>query len=73
LDKFSAKKTPIEDRPLSSKSSKSALTAADWGRIERKLKEVVVNIFDTRVKELSNTIQSLATTNILLELRIQGY
>ena len=56
MDKFLVKKTPIEYRPLLSKSSKSALTAADWRRIERKLKEVVVNVFDTRVKDLSSTI-----------------
>jgi len=32
------------------------LTAIDWGRIERKLKEVIINVFDTRVKELSDII-----------------
>ena len=53
---FLVKKTPIEHRPSLSKSSKLALTAIDWRRIERKLKDVIINVFNTRVKELSNTI-----------------
>jgi hypothetical protein len=73
LDKFLPKEAAAEERPSSSESSKSVLTAADWRRIERKLKEVVANVFDTRVKELTETIKSLAATNILLESRIQGY
>ena len=64
------KKTFIKDRPLLSKSLKLVLTAINWGRIKRKFKEVVVNIFNTRVKKLSNIIQSLAVMNILLKLRI---
>ena len=42
-------------------------------RIKKKLKEVIINVFDYRVKELSNTIQSLAAMNIILKSRIKGY
>ena len=50
------KKASIKDRPLLSKSSKLVLTATDWVRIKKKLKEVIVNVFNSRVKELSNII-----------------
>jgi len=51
-----AKEASIKDRPSLSKSSKLVLTATNWVRIEKKLKEVIVNVFNSRVKELSNTI-----------------
>ena len=70
LDKFLSKEATIEERPSSSESSKSVLTVADWKRIEKKLKDVVTNVFDLRVKELTDTIKNLAATNILLESRI---
>ena len=53
-----------------SKSSKLVLTAANWRRIKVKLKEVITDIFNKRVKELSNHIQGLAVRNIILKLRI---
>ena len=70
LDKFLPKEASEQERPSSSESSKSILTAQDWKKIEKKLKEVVTDAFDTRVKELTKTIQNLAATNILLESRI---
>jgi len=73
LDKFMEKEASMKDGPSSSKSSKLVLTAADWVRIKKKLKEVIVNVFDSRVKELSNTIQSLAVTNIILKSQVKGY
>ena len=73
LDKFGVKKAFIGERPSSSESSSSILTAQDWRKIERMLKEVVADTFDKRVRTLNDTIQNLATTNILLEARITGY
>lgn len=73
LDKFTVKEAPAEERPSSSESSKSILAAQDWRKIEKMLKEVVADIFDKRVRTLNDTIQNLATTNILLETRITGY
>ena len=49
------------------------LTAQDWKKIERLLKEVVTNVYDKRVQKLNDTIQDLATTNILLQYKIEGY
>ena len=73
LAKFQQKGPTKEERPLSSDSNKSVLSARDWVRIEAKLQEVVTNVFDSRVKLLSNTIKHLSTSNILLESRILGY
>ena len=73
LAKFQQKEPTTEERPLSSDSNKSVLSARDWVRIEAKLQEVVTNVFDSRVKLLSNTIKHLSTSNILLESRILGY
>jgi hypothetical protein len=73
LDIFTVKEAPAEERPSSSESSNSMLTAKDWRRIEKLLKEVVTNTFDKRVQRLNDTVQNLATTNILLEARISGY
>jgi hypothetical protein len=56
LDKFTVKKASGEERPSSSESSDSILTARDWRRIEKILKEVVINIFDPRVQKLNNII-----------------
>ena len=73
LDKFLLKEVAIEERPLSSKSFKLLLTATDWKKIEKKLKEVVTNIYNVKVKQLTKTITTLAATNIIFELHIQGY
>lgn len=73
LDKFLPKETIIEQRPSSSESSDSLLNHHDWQRIERKLKELVADVGDTRVRKLTSTIKNLAATNILLESRIKGY
>ena len=56
LNKFITKEAFIKDGLLLSKFFKLVLTAANWVRIEKKLKEVIVNVFNYRVKELSNTI-----------------
>ena len=56
LDKFIIKKASTKDRPSLSKSSKLVLIAANWVRINKKLKEVIINVFNHRFKELSNTI-----------------
>ena len=56
-----------ENRPSSRKSFKSALIAYNWIRIKAKLKEVVVNIFDSQAKELRDEMQHLHATNIILQ------
>jgi hypothetical protein len=53
--------------------SNSVLTAKDWKKIERLLKEVVPDFHDKRVVRLNDTIQDLAPTNILLQHKIEGY
>ena len=73
MDKFLSKAAVIEEQPSFSKSSKLLLTATDWKKIEIKLKEVVTNIYDIKVKQLTKMITILATINIILELYIQGY
>lgn len=67
LGKFMAKGVFTEGRPLLSKWFKSVLAATDWVRVEEELKGVVVDVFDNKVKELSNTIQSLAVMNTMLQ------
>ena len=50
LNKFIAKIAFIkatENKPIFRESFKSVLTAYNWIRIEAKLKEVVVNIFNS--------------------------
>jgi DDE superfamily endonuclease/Tc5 transposase DNA-binding domain len=73
LDKYKPNQPAEEERPSSSESSNSVLTAQDWKKIERLLKEVVTNVYDKRVQKLNDTIQDLATTNILLQYKIEGY
>jgi hypothetical protein len=50
LAKFQQKEPTTEERPSSSDSNKSVLSARDWIRIEAKLQEVVTNVFDSRMK-----------------------
>jgi len=61
------KEASLDERPSSSESSKSVLTANDWRKIEQKLKAVVTDVLDVQVGELTKTIKNLAATNILLE------
>jgi len=51
----------------SSSSSSSVLSASDWRKIERLLREVVTNIYDKRSRQLSQTIHSISVRNVLLE------
>ena len=76
MDKFTAKIASIEaieNIPSSRESSKSVLTAYDWIRIEAKLKEVVINIFNGQAKKLRDKIQHLHAINIILQNRVKGY
>ena len=56
-----------DDRPSSSDSTGSVLSASDWRKIERLLREVVSNVYDTRSRQLSHTIHSISVRNVLLE------
>jgi hypothetical protein len=73
LNRYKLNQPAEEERPSSSESSKSLLDAQDWKKIERLLKEVVTDVYDKRVQKLNDTIQDLATTNILLQYKIEGY
>jgi hypothetical protein len=61
-----------EDRPSSSESSDSVLSAKDWRRIRQLLREAVTDIYDEKSQKLNNTLMSLSTDNILLKLRCEG-
>ena len=77
LEQFNAKKEEDEERPSSSNSTGSILTAGDWKKIETRLKQVVEDVVrsktDRRVRALTRDIHELVATNILLQSRIQGY
>ena len=69
LNKFTAKTAfikTIKNKLLFKELSKLVLTAYNWIRIEAKLKEVIVNVFNGQAKELYNKIQYLYTINIIL-------
>jgi hypothetical protein len=75
LDKFLSKEAFLDERPSSSESSKSTLSAKDWRKIERKLKAVITDVLDVRdirARELTKIVKNLSATNILLEEQIKG-
>ncbi|KAF2000112.1 hypothetical protein P154DRAFT_576442 [Amniculicola lignicola CBS 123094] len=55
-----------EERPSSSNSTTSILSAGDWRKIERLLRQVVSDIYDKRSQQLSQTIHSISVRNVLL-------
>ena len=55
------------DRPSSSDSSTSVLSASDWRKIERLLRQVVEDMYDTRAQKLSRTMHSLAVQKALTD------
>ncbi|KAI9037671.1 uncharacterized protein KD926_000087 [Aspergillus affinis] len=59
-------------RPSSSGSSRSALGAEDWRKIERLLKHAVTDLYDQKAEKLNSTMHALSTENIILKLRCQG-
>ncbi|KAI9035399.1 uncharacterized protein KD926_003539 [Aspergillus affinis] len=59
-------------RPSSTGSSRSALGAEDWRKIERLLKYAVTDLYDQKAKKLNSTMHALSTENIILKLRCQG-
>ena len=67
LSRFEDKTT---ERPFSSDSSTSAILASDWRKIERLLREVVVNIYDEKAAALSQSIHSMAVEVTLLSTRL---
>jgi hypothetical protein len=66
-------KSHTEEQSSSSESTHSALSASDWRKIEKLLKEVVTDVFDKRTCKLNDSIQGLATSNIILQHRVVGY
>lgn len=73
MARYKVEKSCIEEQSSSSESTHSALSASDWRKIERLLKEVVTDVFDKRARKLNDTIQDLATSNIILQHRVVGY
>src|SRR5438552_15698216 len=66
-------KTTIEEqRPSSSESNTSVLSASDWRKIRKLFKEVVTEVVDPQAKVLNNTVMKLATDNIILRAEVQG-
>jgi hypothetical protein len=63
------KKFKLEDveRPSSSESTTSVLSASDWRKIERLLRQVVEDVYDSRSRQLSQTIHTIATQKQLLQ------
>lgn len=64
LKKF---KNPEPERPSSSDSTSSVLSASNWRQIERLLRQVVENTSDKRVTQLSHTIHSIAAQKQILQ------
>ena len=69
LKRFS---NPEADRPSSSESSRSVLTADDWRRIQKLLRELINDRHDQRAQVLSNTIHSLTVQCVLLQSENTG-
>jgi hypothetical protein len=55
-------------RSLSNKLGRLILTANNWRRIRRLLKEVVIDFYDKKVRKLNNILMALFTENILFKL-----
>jgi len=64
LKQFKSKET---ERPFSRDSTLSVLSASDWRKIERLLRDVVENIYDSRSRQLSQTIHTMAVQKVLLQ------
>tara|TARA_R110002003_G_scaffold410_1_gene19556 strand:+ start:3648 stop:5516 length:1869 start_codon:yes stop_codon:yes gene_type:complete len=59
-------------RPSSSGSSTSVLSASDWRKIERLLRQAVDNIYDVNAKKLSRTIHTISAKNSVLQHEINN-
>jgi hypothetical protein len=59
--------TPSSSRPSSSNSATSVLSASDWRKIERLLRQAVDDIYDAKSKKLSQTIHTISVKNTLLQ------
>ena len=59
-------------RLLFSKSIKLILSTGDWRCIENKLKEVVTDFYNTKVKKLTENIQELYAIKVLFKNKIKG-
>ena len=73
MARYKVEKSYIEEQSSSNESTYLALLASDWRKIERLLKEVVTDVFNKRACKLNDTIQDLATLNIILQHRVVGY
>jgi len=61
-----------EERPSSSESTTSVLSASDWRKIERLLRQTVEDIYDSRASKLSHTIHAISVQKTLLQHKVQA-
>ena len=64
LKKFKTRET---ERPSSSESNTSVLSASDWRKIERLLRKVVQDVTDSSVRQLSQTVHTMAVRTTLVQ------
>jgi len=60
------KKVELE-RPSSSESSTSILSASDWRKVERLLREIIADVWDEQSKKLSQVVHKMAVRAELAE------
>ena len=59
-----------EEKPSSSESTTSVLSASDWRKIERLLRQTVEDIYDSRASKLSHTIHAISVQKTLLQHKV---
>ncbi|KAF1976803.1 hypothetical protein BU23DRAFT_565482 [Bimuria novae-zelandiae CBS 107.79] len=64
LKRFKSKEV---ERPSSSESTTSVLSASNWRKIERLLRQVVEDVHNSRSRQLSQTIHTIAIQKQLLQ------
>jgi len=64
--------TTPNNRPSSSGSTHSGLTADNWRQVQKLLKETVADVYNQRAQLLTNSVMSLITENKLLQYRVDG-
>ncbi len=66
------KQIKSEARPVSSHSSSSALSEADWRTVRRLMKSVVGEVIGSEARKLNNTMEKLTTDVALLKAENEG-
>ena len=66
------KQVKLDERSVSSHSSFSALSQADWRKVQQLIKLIIGKVIGPEARKLNNTIKKLATKNALLVSKNQG-